>query len=151
MAWACQPCCFGGGVNDSGVKRSGSPCGADIGDRLSSSIRHGRRFNAFLQYGELKRFTHYALSTAPPTPTSYPRKKKVKPDGPEVLGPLGLIAASWVLAELSARLKGTVENWGDLGKALLPDLLRVRRNAFVMLLAEALISRLLILERYTIR
>lgn len=77
--------------------------------------------------------------------------KKVKPDGPEVLGPLGLIAASWVLAELSARLKGTVENWGDLGKALLPDLLRVRRNAFVMLLAEALISRLLILERYTIR
>jgi uncharacterized membrane protein YedE/YeeE len=66
-------------------------------------------------------------------------------------GILGLIAGSWVFAELPAWLKGTVEKWGDLGKVLLPDLLRVRYNAFVMGLAAALITLILILERYTLR
>lgn len=67
---------------------AGSPCGADIGDRLSSSIGHERRFNAFLQFQEVKPFTEYALSTAPPTPTYYPRMKKVNAKGPEILGNL---------------------------------------------------------------
>ncbi len=66
----------------------GSPCGADIGDRLSSTIGHERRFNAFLQYQDLKGFTEYALSTAPPAPTYYPRMKKLNARGPEVLGML---------------------------------------------------------------
>jgi hydroxyacylglutathione hydrolase len=66
----------------------GSPCGADIGDRLSSTIGYERRFNAFLQFQEVKSFTDYALSTAPPAPTYYPRMKKLNAKGPEVLGNL---------------------------------------------------------------
>jgi len=66
----------------------GSPCGADIGDRLSSTIGYERRFNAFLQFQDVKRFTDYALSTAPPAPTYYPRMKKLNAKGPEVLGNL---------------------------------------------------------------
>ena len=64
----------------------GSPCGADIGDRLSSTIGYERRFNAFLQFQELKSFTDHALATAPPAPTYYPRMKKLNAKGPEVLG-----------------------------------------------------------------
>ena len=45
---------------------AGSSRGADIGDRLSSTIGHERRFNAFLQYENVKAFIDYALSTAPP-------------------------------------------------------------------------------------
>jgi len=66
----------------------GSPCGADIGDRLSSTIGYERRFNAFLQFQDVKRFTDYSLSTAPPPPTYYPRMKKLNAKGPEVLGNL---------------------------------------------------------------
>ncbi len=66
----------------------GSPCGADIGDRLSSTIGYERRFNAFLKFQDVKRFTTYALSTAPPAPAYYPRMKKLNARGPEVLGNL---------------------------------------------------------------
>lgn len=67
---------------------AGSPCGADIGDRLSSTIGYERRFNKFLQFDDVKSFTEYALATAPPMPTYYPRMKKVNARGPEVLGHL---------------------------------------------------------------
>ena len=67
---------------------AGSPCGADIGDRLSSTIGYERRFNKFLQFEDVKKFTDYALSSAPPMPTYYPRMKKVNAKGPEVLGHL---------------------------------------------------------------
>jgi len=67
---------------------SGSPCGADIGDRLSSTIGFERRFNAFLQFRDVKSFSDYALSTAPPAPVYYPRMKKVNAKGPEILGNL---------------------------------------------------------------
>ena len=66
----------------------GSPCGADIGDRLSSTIGYERRFNAFFQFQDVKSFTDYALSTAPPEPTYYPRMRKLNVKGPEVLGNL---------------------------------------------------------------
>lgn len=66
----------------------GSPCGAEIGDRLSSSIGYERRFNPFLQIPDVKEFTRYALEGAPPVPTYYPRMKKVNAAGPEVLGGL---------------------------------------------------------------
>ncbi|HUG12006.1 MAG TPA: MBL fold metallo-hydrolase [Opitutaceae bacterium] len=67
---------------------AGSPCGADIGDRLSSTIGYERRFNAFLQFQDVKSFSDYALSTAPPAPTYYPRMKKLNAKGPEVHGNL---------------------------------------------------------------
>jgi len=67
---------------------SGSPCGADIGDRLSSTIGYERRFNKFLQFNEVQKFTEYALATAPPVPKYYPVMKKVNAQGPQVLGNL---------------------------------------------------------------
>ena len=67
---------------------NGSPCGADIGDRLSSTIGYERRFNAFLQFQDVKSFTAYALSTTPPEPAYYPRMKKLNVKGPVVLGNL---------------------------------------------------------------
>ena len=67
---------------------AGSPCGADIGERLSSTIGYERRFNPYLQFQDVQRFTDYALSAAPPIPTYYPRMKKVNERGPEILGHL---------------------------------------------------------------
>ena len=67
---------------------AGSPCGADIGDRLSSTIGYERKFNRFLQFDNVKSFTDYALTSAPPVPKYYPVMKKVNAKGPEVLGNL---------------------------------------------------------------
>src|SRR5207244_52199 len=67
---------------------AGSPCGADIGARLTSTIGYERRHNKFLQFDDVKKFTDYAMATAPPVPTYYPRMKKVNAEGPEVLGSL---------------------------------------------------------------
>jgi hydroxyacylglutathione hydrolase len=67
---------------------AGSPCGADIGNRLSSTIGYERRFNKFLQFDEVQKFMEYALATAPPVPKYYPVMKKVNAQGPEVLGNL---------------------------------------------------------------
>src|SRR5438874_2340716 len=67
---------------------AGSPCGADIGDRLTSTIGYERRFNAFLQFDEVQKFTEYVLATAPPVPRYYPVMKKVNAQGPQVLGNL---------------------------------------------------------------
>ena len=71
----------------------GSPCGADIGDRLESTIGYERDSNPFLQFKGVKEFTEYALSTAPPVPTYYPRMKKINAQGPEILGHLPRVAA----------------------------------------------------------
>ena len=64
-----------------------------------------------------------------------------------LFGMAGLIAGSWIFAELSASLKMTVEKWGDLGKVLLPDLLHVPRGVFVVIFAVLLAVGLLALER----
>ncbi len=66
----------------------GSPCGADIGDRLVSTIGYERQFNPFLQYPDKAEFKEFALSSAPPEPTYYKRMKKLNAKGPEVLGNL---------------------------------------------------------------
>jgi hydroxyacylglutathione hydrolase len=67
---------------------AGSPCGADIGARLSSTIGYERKFNKFLQFTDAKSFTDYAIKSAPPVPHYYPLMKKVNADGPKVLGNL---------------------------------------------------------------
>ncbi len=67
---------------------AGSPCGAEIGARLSSTIGYERPFNPFLQFRDVKSFTEYAVSTAPPVPKYYPVMKKVNAQGPEILGGL---------------------------------------------------------------
>jgi hypothetical protein len=68
-----------------------------------------------------------------------------------LFGMAGLVAGSWVFAELSGWSKRTVENWGDLGKVLLPDLLHLPRGVVVVGLAGTLITIILVLERFTIR
>ncbi len=69
----------------------GSPCGASIGDRLTSSIGYERQFNPFLQFTNKPEFQEYALSTAPPEPTYYKRMKKLNVKGPDVIGSLPLV------------------------------------------------------------
>jgi hydroxyacylglutathione hydrolase len=66
----------------------GSPCGADIGDRMESTIGYERKFNPFLQFSEFEKFKDYALRSAPPVPKYYPLMKKVNAKGPRVLGSL---------------------------------------------------------------
>ena len=72
---------------------SGSPCGADIGDRLESTMGFEKRFNPYYQRKERKDFIDYALATPPPEPTYYKRMKKLNAAGPEVLGRLPIIPA----------------------------------------------------------
>ena len=67
---------------------AGSPCGADIGERLSSTIGYERKFNKFLQFPDVKSFTDYAKETAPPVPHYYPVMKQINAKGPEILGRL---------------------------------------------------------------
>src|SRR5437588_937380 len=67
---------------------AGSPCGADIGARLSSTIGYERKFNKFLQFADAKTFSDFAIKTAPPVPHYYPVMKRVNADGPKVLGNL---------------------------------------------------------------
>lgn len=71
----------------------GSPCGADIGDRLESTVGYERRFNPFLQFTDYEAFKEYALGGAPPVPTYYPRMKKVNARGPDILGHLPRVPA----------------------------------------------------------
>jgi hypothetical protein len=66
-------------------------------------------------------------------------------------GMAGLIAGSWMFAELSGWTKQTIEKWGTHGKVLLPDLLHVPRGAFVIGFALALTAILLMLQRFTTR
>lgn len=72
---------------------AGSPCGADIGDRLSSTIGYERKFNKFLQFADAKSFMKHALETAPPVPHYYPVMKKLNAEGPEILGNLPRVPA----------------------------------------------------------
>lgn len=72
---------------------AGSPCGADIGARLTSTIGYERKFNKFLQFPDVQSFTDFALKTAPPMPHYYPVMKKVNARGPEILGRLPRVAA----------------------------------------------------------
>ena len=67
---------------------SGSPCGAEIGDRLTSTIGYERAFNPFLQFQDVESFTAHAVNTAPPIPKYYPRMKQMNAEGPEILGGL---------------------------------------------------------------
>ena len=67
---------------------AGSPCGADIGARLSSTIGYERKFNKFLQFPDVTSFTDFAINTAPPVPKYYPRIKQINAEGPAIIGNL---------------------------------------------------------------
>ena len=56
-----------------------------------------------------------------------------------LFGIAGLIAGSYLYAELSGWLKQTVEKWGDKGKVMLPDLARIPRLPFAYAVAVLLV------------
>jgi hypothetical protein len=63
----------------------------------------------------------------------------------------GLILGSFVYAEASKRLKGSVEKWGEKGKVMLSEALHVSRGVFIPLFAVFLIAVLAGLARFTVR
>ncbi len=65
-----------------------------------------------------------------------------------LFGMAGLVAGSWLYAELSGRLKNTVEKWGDLGKRTLPDVLHLPRGATIAIMVVLLTAVLIALERF---
>jgi uncharacterized protein len=60
---------------------------------------------------------------------------------------LGMIAGSWLFAEISGWLSQTVERWGERGKVLLPDAIGMPRAAFLAGFLLLLIIGLFLLER----
>lgn len=67
---------------------SGSPCGAEIGDRLVTSIGHERTHNQALQIKDEGEFIEFVLYSSPPEPRYYQRMKKTNANGPEPLAGL---------------------------------------------------------------
>ena len=65
-----------------------------------------------------------------------------------LFGMAGLVAGSWLYAELSGVLKKTVEKWGDLGKLTLAEVLHIPRGALVVVMAVLLTAALVALERF---
>lgn len=68
-----------------------------------------------------------------------------------LFGIAGLVAGSWLFAELSGWTKQTIESWGNYGKVVLPDLLGVPRGVFVICCAAALTTLLMVLQYFTTR
>ena len=67
---------------------AGSPCGANISDRLVTTIGYERKNTPALQFKDEATFVAYVLFTAPPEPVYYKRLKKENAEGPAVLGRL---------------------------------------------------------------
>ncbi len=72
---------------------AGSACGADIGDRLNSTIGYERRTNKFLSYPDFETFRDFVVDDAPPVPWHYPELKKVNARGPAVMDRLPTMPA----------------------------------------------------------
>lgn len=68
-----------------------------------------------------------------------------------LFGMAGLVAGSWIYAELSGRLKASVENWGNLGKLTLWELLHIPRGPAVGIVALVISAALILLDRYAAR
>ncbi|MDA8744356.1 MBL fold metallo-hydrolase [Rubripirellula amarantea] len=72
---------------------AGSACGADIGDRLSSTVGYERRTNKFLCFPDLEAFREFVIGDAPPVPAHYPKLKVVNANGPSIMDRLPTIPA----------------------------------------------------------
>lgn len=68
-----------------------------------------------------------------------------------LFGMTGLVIGSYVYAEASKKLKGSVEKWGEKGKLMLPEALHVSRGVFIPLFAIFLVAILAGLARFTVR
>lgn len=72
-------------------------------------------------------------------------------NGDALFGMVGLVIGSYLYAEFSKGLKGTVEKWGDKGKLMLPELLHIPRAVFVPIFSIMLVGALFALARFTDR
>ncbi|SMP72472.1 hydroxyacylglutathione hydrolase [Neorhodopirellula lusitana] len=72
---------------------AGSACGADIGDRLTSTIGYERRTNKFLSFPGFDAFRQFVIDDAPPVPWHYPELKKVNAAGPAIMERMPTIPA----------------------------------------------------------
>jgi uncharacterized membrane protein YedE/YeeE len=68
-----------------------------------------------------------------------------------IAGIIGLMAGSYIYAESSGLLGKTVQKWGDRGKLMLPELVRVSVATCVVVMASLLVVVLVVLERSTVR
>ena len=68
-----------------------------------------------------------------------------------LFGMVGLVAGSWIYAEMSGTIKKTIEQWGDLGKRTLSDVLGVPRGAMVVAVAVILAGLLVAIETISVR
>jgi len=66
-------------------------------------------------------------------------------------GILGLMAGSYLYAESSGLLGRTVMKWGDRGKLMIAELIRVSPAAFILVFAPLLVALLVLLEWKTLR
>ena len=64
-----------------------------------------------------------------------------------LFGMAGLVAGSYLFAELSGWLKETVETWGNKGKITLADVFHVRRSTVIVVMAVLLTAGLFALDR----
>lgn len=64
------------------------------------------------------------------------------------IGILGLMAGSYLFAEMSGYLESTIMKIGDRGKIMIPELFGIRRTPFIILAVFALLLFLFILEYY---
>lgn len=68
-----------------------------------------------------------------------------------VIGVLGLMVGSYLYAESSGLFGRTVLKWGDRGKLMLPEVVRVSLATFVLAFAPLLIFVLVVLHQMTAR
>lgn len=65
---------------------SGSPCGGNIGDRLTSTIGYERINQKKARITDVDLFAQALLKDLPPSPTYYPRMKQVNAEGAGIIG-----------------------------------------------------------------
>ena len=68
-----------------------------------------------------------------------------------LFGMAGLVAGSWLYAEMSGTLKQTVEKWGNLGKLTFYNLLPVPKGVVVVSAAGLLTGFLVVLQAFSVR
>ncbi|MFZ0389881.1 MAG: rhodanese-like domain-containing protein [Calditrichia bacterium] len=66
----------------------GSPCGAAIGDRSTSTLGYEKANNPLLQITDAEHFSKEVLKSLEPAPAYYPKMKQVNARGPKPLGRL---------------------------------------------------------------
>ena len=72
-------------------------------------------------------------------------------NGDAIAGIGGLMVGSYLYAEASGALGRTVEKWGDRGKLMLPELVRVPITTFLFIFISVLVAVLIAIDRFTVR